>query len=69
MAIGTKKNRAAVGKGLDLSSPATAKAFKAAANAYTKKATKTKASAIKTLRREGILTKNGRLAKPYAAEA
>jgi hypothetical protein len=69
MATGKNKPRSIVGRGLDLSSPATAEAFKAAAKAYTKKATKTKASAIKTLRGEGILAKNGRLAKRYASGA
>jgi hypothetical protein len=66
MAFGPKKNRTA--HRLDLSAPATARAFKAAAKAYTAKATKTKTSAIETLRREGILTKNGRLTKRYAAK-
>jgi hypothetical protein len=54
---------------LDLSSPATAEAFEAAAEAYTADAIKTQASAIKALHREGILTKTGRLAKPYADKA
>jgi hypothetical protein len=51
---------------LDLNSPATAEAFEVAAQAYTARSTKTKASAIETLYREGILTKAGRLTKPYA---
>ncbi len=62
MAAVSKKNHPVR---LDLNSPATARAFRVAADAYTNKATKTKTSAIETLQREGILTKSGRLAKPY----
>jgi hypothetical protein len=51
---------------LDMSSPATAKAFHAAAKAYTKKATTTKAAAMETLCREKILTRRGQLKKAYA---
>jgi hypothetical protein len=64
-----KKNHAARLLRLDLNSPATAEAFEAMAKAYTKKATKSKAAAIKTLQREGILTKGGRLTRRYAAKA
>ncbi len=51
---------------LDVSSPATATAFRAAAKAYTKQATKSKAAAVKTLQRERILTKGGKFTKAYA---
>jgi hypothetical protein len=51
---------------LDVASPATAAAFRVAAEAYTKRATKTKGAAIKILHGEGILKKRGGLAKPYA---
>jgi hypothetical protein len=51
---------------LDVISPATATAFRAAAKAYTKKAIKTKASAVKTLHRERILTKDGAFTKTYS---
>jgi hypothetical protein len=51
---------------LDVISPATAMAFRVAAKAYTKKATKTKASAVKTLHRERILTKSGVFTKAYS---
>jgi hypothetical protein len=53
---------------LDVSSAATATAFRAAAKAYTKQATKTKAAAVKTLHRERILTKGGEFTKTYAAK-
>ena len=49
-----------VGK-LDLNSPATLEKFKSASKAYTLKATKSKASALKTLKKEGFLTKSGKL--------
>lgn len=51
---------------LDMDSPATATAFRLAAEAYTKKATKTRAAALETLQREGILTKSGKLTKRYS---
>jgi hypothetical protein len=50
----------------DVSLSETAVAFREAAKAYTKQAVKSKASALKTLHREGILTKGGKLAKAYA---
>jgi len=53
---------------LDLSVPATATAFRAAAKAYTKQATKTKAAAVETLRRERILTKGGKFTRAYAVK-
>jgi hypothetical protein len=49
----------------DMSSPAAAVAFRAAAAAYTKKATETKASAVATLHREKILTRTGQFKKAY----
>jgi len=54
---------------LDVSLSSTATAFRAAAKAYTKEAVKTKASAVKTLHGERILTKGGKFTKPYAAKA
>ena len=42
-----------------------AAAFRKAAKAYTVKATKTRDSALDTLRREGILTKSGEYAKAF----
>jgi hypothetical protein len=53
---------------LDVSSATTATAFRAAAKAYTERATKTKAAAVKTLHRERILTKAGEFTKTYAAK-
>ncbi|MGA2485220.1 MAG: hypothetical protein ABSF49_04430 [Roseiarcus sp.] len=53
---------------LDVSSSATAIAFRAAAKAYTKRATKTKKSAVETLQRERILTKDGGFTKAYAVK-
>jgi hypothetical protein len=55
-----------VGK-LDMNSPATLEKFKNVSKAYTLKAIKSKASALKALRKEGFLTKSGKLAKTYAA--
>jgi len=49
-----------VGK-LDLNSPATLEKFKSASKAYTVKVTKSKASALKALKKEGFLTKSGKL--------
>ena len=54
-----------VGK-LDMNSPATLKKFENVSKAYTLKATKTKASALKALKKEGFLTKSGKLSKKYA---
>jgi hypothetical protein len=54
-----------VGK-LDMNAPATLEKFKNASKAYTLKATRSKASALKTLRKEGFLTKSGKLKKTYA---
>ena len=53
----------------DMSSLAAAKAFRVAAKAYTAEATQTRARAVETLAGEGILTREGRLAKRYAAKA
>jgi hypothetical protein len=53
---------------LDVSLPSTATAFRAAAKAYTKQATKTKAAAVETLYRERILTKGGEYKKAYAVK-
>lgn len=55
-----------VGK-LDMSSPLTLEKFRDASVAYTLKATKSKASAVKTLQRERILTKSGKLTKTYTS--
>lgn len=55
-----------VGK-LDMDAPATLEKFKNVSKAYTLKAVKSKASALKALRKEGFLTKSGKLAKTYAA--
>lgn len=57
------------GEILDLDSPAAAEAFWAAAKAYTKKATETKEIAVKTLHREGILTKDGEFTKTYSSKS
>lgn len=61
-----KPKRKGANGALDMSLPATAHAFRAAAKAYTKQAVKTKASAVETLHREGILTKTGQFTKTYA---
>jgi hypothetical protein len=53
-----------VGK-FDMSSPATLDQFRAASAAYTSKAVKSKASAVKTLQQEGILTRSGKFTKTY----
>jgi hypothetical protein len=53
----------------DLSSRKAAKSFSVAAKAYTQSAVKSKASAIRTLKREGILTPSGQLSKRYAVKA
>ncbi len=53
---------------LDMSSLATARAFRAAAEAYTKKATTTKAAALEALCREKILTRSGQFKKAYAVK-
>ena len=69
--LGGKRRKSKLGEpsgGLDVISPATATAFRAAAKAYTKKATKTKASAVKTLHRERILTKSGVFTKTYSSK-
>jgi len=50
-----------------MNSPATLEKFKSVSKAYTLKAIKSKASALKALRKEGFLTKSGKLAKTYAA--
>ncbi len=55
-----------VGK-LDMNSPATLEKFENASKAYTLKAVKSKASAIKTLKKEGFLTKSGKLSKSYTS--
>ena len=60
------KSGTANSKSFRLKSPTTAAKFRAAAKAYTQKATKSRAAAIKTLQREGILTPKGRLSKHYA---
>ncbi len=52
---------------LDMNSLATLEKFKNVSKAYTSKAVRSKASALKALRKEGFLTKSGKLAKPYAA--
>lgn len=57
-----------LGGKLDVSSSSAAIAFRAAAKAYTQKATKTKKSAVATLHRERILTKGGQFTKAYAAK-
>ncbi len=54
---------------LDMNSPATLEKFKNVSKAYTLKAVKSKASALQTLRKEGFLTKSGKLAKTYASES
>lgn len=65
----TKRAKPKLGKdALDITLPATAAVFRAAAIAYTKKATKTKATAVNALRRERILTKRGQFTKAYAAK-
>ena len=63
----TKRKPVKPSLSLDMSAPATAAAFRVAAAAYTKKATKTKATAVKTLHRERILTKAGDFTKTYDA--
>ena len=55
-----------LGGKLDLDSPATAEAFRLAAEAYTRTATRTKEAAVRTLQREGILTRSGKLTKRYS---
>ncbi|HEX4079102.1 MAG TPA: hypothetical protein VHX61_09545 [Rhizomicrobium sp.] len=60
------KSGTANGRSFHLKSSATAARFRAAAKRYTKKATKSRAAAVKTLQREGILTPKGRLSKHYA---
>jgi hypothetical protein len=62
----TKSNHGGRRGRLDVSSPATATEFRAAAKAYTERATKTKAEAVKTLHRERILTKDGGFTKTYS---
>ena len=57
------------GRSLDLKAPATAAKFRAAAKAYTMKATRSRGTAIKALKRAGILTPNGRLSRHYAPKA
>lgn len=57
------------GEMLDLNSPAAAAAFWVAAKAYTKRATETKETAIRTLHREGILTKDGKFTKAYSSQS
>ena len=51
---------------VDMSSPAALARFKKAANTYTLKATSTREIAVKTLKSERIMTKTGKLRKPYA---
>jgi hypothetical protein len=63
-----KRKQVGLNGSLDVSSPATATAFRAAAKAYTKEATRTKAAAVKTLHRERILTKGGKFTKAYAVK-
>jgi hypothetical protein len=63
------KSVSRAGKKLDLKKPGTAAKFRAAAKAYTLRATASKAAAIATLHREGILTPTGRLSKHYARKA
>jgi hypothetical protein len=48
------------------SAPISAEAFRNAAEAYTVEATKTRDSALETLKRERILTKRGELAKAFS---
>jgi hypothetical protein len=48
------------------SAPISAEAFRKAAEAYTVEATKTRDSAVETLKRERILTKRGELAKAFS---
>ena len=57
------KSVSRAGKKLDLKKPGTAAKFRAAAKAYTLRATANKAAAIATLHREGILTPTGRLSR------
>ena len=63
---GAKRKHYGVAARLEVASPATAAAFRAAAEAYTKRAIKSKGAAVKILHGEGILRKRGGLAKPYA---
>jgi hypothetical protein len=49
----------------DLSSPAALAEFRKAADAYTKKATRSKASALKALIDSGIYDKSGRLSRHF----
>lgn len=49
-----------------LSAPISTAAFREAAKVYTVKATKTRASAVDTLKRERILTKSGAFAKAFS---
>ncbi|HEX4160628.1 MAG TPA: hypothetical protein VHY79_19330 [Rhizomicrobium sp.] len=62
----TAKSVSITSKKLDLKKPGMAAKFRAAARAYTVKASASKAAAIATLHREGILTPTGRLSKHYA---
>ena len=51
-----------------LGSPGSVERFRELATAFTKKATKSKAAAIKVLKKEGILTAKGNLSKRYSAK-
>jgi hypothetical protein len=48
-----------------IGSPGSVERFRELASAFTKKATKSKASAIKVLTKEGLLTAKGNLSKRY----
>lgn len=61
------KSKTRNGKSHRLNEPATAVKFRAAARAYTLKTTRSRATAVKSLQREGILTPKGRFTKPYAS--
>jgi hypothetical protein len=51
---------------LDLPEPQAIEQFRKMADAYTKRATKTPETALKTLVAEGIYTKSGKLTKNYS---
>ncbi|GJE60901.1 hypothetical protein [Methylobacterium trifolii] len=50
---------------LDMNAPDTAEKFRRAALIYTNEAKRSKESAVNALRREGFLTKTGKVAKIY----